>query len=309
MAAVLVLKGAVAVSLVAALAGGGWQSHAALPLPRSEVAATVLRGEIVVVGGFLGGGGTSTAASAYSPPRDSWRTLPSLPLAVNHAMAAAYRGRLYVAGGYAEDGTVQRSVFVFEGGSWRRLASMPEPRAAAGAAVVAGRLYIVGGVAPFGGIGRRLATRMQVLDLRRGRWTTLRGPSPREHLAVTSLGGSVYALAGRLGGLDTNLDLLEAYTPGKGWRRLPRIPDARGGTAAAALAGRIVSVGGEEPAGTIASVYVYDVARSRWSRLPDLPTARHGLGVVAAGGRVYAVAGGPQPGLTTSGANESIAIP
>jgi hypothetical protein len=67
-------------------------------------------------------------------------------------------------------------------------------------------------------------------------------------------------------------------------------------------------VGGEEPGGTIASVYAYKVAAARWDRLPDLPTPRHGLGVVALRGRVYAVAGGPTPGLAVSGANESIAV-
>lgn len=301
----------VLITAVAALtvSAGGWQSHATMPLPRSEVAATVLRGEIVVAGGYLAEGQTSGAVSAYSPGTDTWRTLPDLPVAVNHGMAAAYQGRLYLVGGYAADGRPQRSAFVFEGGDWRRLAPMPEARAAAGAAVVAGRLYVAGGVVPAAGGGRRLASRMQILDLRSGRWTTTRGPTPREHLAVTALRGRVYVLAGRLGGLDTNLDLLEVYAPANGWRRLPRIPSRRGGTAAAALAGRIVSVGGEQPTGTIASVYAYDAARARWSRLPDLPSPRHGLGVVAVGGRVYAVAGGPEPGLTASGVTESLAVP
>ena len=72
----------------------------------------------------------------------------------------------------------------------------------------------------------------------------------------------------------------------------------------AAVAGSIVSVGGEAPSGTIASVFAYDLSRGRWRGLPDLPTPRHGLGVVALGMRVYAVAGGPSPGLTVSGANE-----
>jgi hypothetical protein len=71
----------------------------------------------------------------------------------------------------------------------------------------------------------------------------------------------------------------------------------------------LVSVGGEEPAGSIGSVYGYDLARGRWRRLPDLPSPRHGLGVVAVGSRVFAIAGGPEPGLTVSGVNESIAVP
>jgi hypothetical protein len=54
-------------------------------------------------------------------------------------------------------------------------------------------------------------------------------------------------------------------------------------------------------------VYAYELRTKRWRRLADLPTPRHGLGVVASGGRVYAVAGGPVPGLTVSGAVESLA--
>ena len=99
------------------------------------------------------------------------------------------------------------------------------------------------------------------------------------------------------------------YVPSrKRWERLPRVPDTRGGTGAAAVGGMIVSVGGEEPGGTIESVYRYDVKTRRWARLPDLPTPRHGLGVVAYRGRVYALAGGPQPGLFVSDANEYITV-
>ena len=126
--------------------------------------------------------------------------------------------------------------------------------------------------------------------------------------ALTASGNRVYALAGRLAGIDTNLAPLQSYGPGaRRWLDLPPIPHPRGGTGAAALGGRIVSAGGEEPSGTIASVYAYDVAARRWDRLDDLPTPRHGLGVAALGGRVYVVGGGPEPGLFVSGANESIA--
>jgi non-specific serine/threonine protein kinase len=119
--------------------------------------------------------------------------------------------------------------------------------------------------------------------------------------------GAVYALAGRRGGV--NFDYLEAYsTTRKRWGRLPPVPDPRGGTGAAAVAGGIVSVGGEEPAGTIAPVFVYDVRRRRWTRLPDMRTPRHGLAVVAYGRRVYAIAGGPQPGLHVSSANEYLQL-
>ena len=74
------------------------------------------------------------------------------------------------------------------------------------------------------------------------------------------------------------------------------------------MSGNVGSVGGEQPQGTIETVYAYSLSTRRWRRLPDLPSPRHGLGVVSSGGRVYVVAGGPEPGLTVSGAVESLAV-
>lgn len=255
---------------------------------------------MIVAGGFFADGSSSARVDAYDPAADTWRRLPDLPMGVDHAAAAAYRGRVYVVGGYAATRRPLRGAWVLERGRWRALPRMPFPRGAAAAAVVGSRLYVVGGVGPAG-----LARNALALDLTRGRWSVLAGPRPREHLAAASAGGRVYALGGRLAGIDTNLATVESFAPGeRRWRREPSLPQARGGTGAAAVAGRIVSVGGEEPGGTIGRVYRFDPATRRWSRLPDLPTPRHGLGVVALGGRVYAVAGGPQPGLFVSGANE-----
>src|SRR5206468_3065190 len=99
---------------------------------------------------------------------------------------------------------------------------------------------------------------------------------------------------------------VDSWAPGeKRWRREAPVPQARGGTGAAAVGKTIVSVGGEAPSGTLRAVYAYDTVRRRWSRLADLPTPRHGLGVAALGGRVYVIGGGPKPGLFVSDANES----
>jgi hypothetical protein len=291
-------------ALAAALA---WAAAAPVPAPRSEVAATAVHGEIVIVGGLTEDGAPSARVDAYSPARNRWRRLPDLPVGVHHALAASDGTRLYVVGGYGGPLGIAsrlRSAFVFERGTWRSLPRLPEPRAAGGAAVVAGKLYVVGGVAAAG-----LATRAFALDLKRRRWARIPAPRPREHLAVTAAGGRIYALGGRTRGYDTNLATFERWTPGSSrWQRLPDVPEPRGGTGAAAVAGSIVSVGGEAPSGTLASVYAYDLARGRWRRLPDLPTPRHGLGVAALGTRVYAIAGGPVPGLSVSGVNEYLQL-
>jgi N-acetylneuraminic acid mutarotase len=192
---------------------------------------------------------------------------------------------------------------VFDGKRWRRLAPMPQGRAAGGAAIVDGKLYVVGGVAPAG-----LAENAFVLDLQTGAWSSIPGPTPREHLAAIAAGGRVYVLAGRLGGVDSNVATFEAYTPASGrWDTLPSIPEPRGGAGLALADGLLVSVGGEGPnATTFEKVYGYDLAGGTWRRLPDLPTPRHGLAVVGIRGKVYAIGGSPIADLGFSTVNEQL---
>jgi non-specific serine/threonine protein kinase len=293
------------VKLLALVAAAAWLGGTPMEEPRTEVAAAPLGEEIVVAGGFLASGANSRRVDAYRPGTDTWRRLPDLPVSVDHAAAASWRGRLVVVGGYDVDRRPLRAAFLWNGSRWRRLPRPPEERAAAAAAATSdGRVWVAGGRTANG-----LARSMLVLDLRTLRWRTAPGPAPREHLSAASLAGRIYVLGGRAAGYDTNVATVQAYDPrSRRWTTLPRLPGARGGTGAAAVAGRIVSVGGEEPQGTIATVYAYTPGARRWTRLPDLPTPRHGLGVVAYGGRVWVLGGGPEPGLTVSGAVESLPL-
>jgi N-acetylneuraminic acid mutarotase len=280
-----------------ASAAGGWSTNDPLPVPRTEVAAAVMGGEVFVAGGYLADGRSTTEVDRYLPQADRWFRAPDLPAAVNHAAAASSGGRLYILGGYG----AERSAFVFDGARWQTL-QLPAARAAAGAAALRGVVYVVGGRG-VGGLAKN------VLAYDGTRWRALPGPTPREHLAVTTARGRIYAVAGRKAGYDTNLAVVESWAPGeKRWRRETPIPQRRGGTGAAAVGDTIVSVGGEAPSGTLRNVYAYDTARRKWRRLADLPTPRHGLGVVAVGRTVYVIGGGPQPGLHVSAANESLEI-
>jgi non-specific serine/threonine protein kinase len=281
-----------------------WEERAPMPFARTEVVAATVGKEVFVLGGIPIEGGASNRVDAYNPARNTWRRVPNLPAGVHHAMATGARGRLYVFGGFSVAGVLQRTAWVLEGRRWRALPRMPFPRAAAGAAFANGKIVVAGGLA-----AGRLAKAALSFDVRKRRWRAIPGPTPREHLAVTSLAGVVYAVAGRTGGIDTNLLDFESYRPGsRSWTRLPPVPDPRGGTGAAGLNGQIVSVGGEEPQGTIAEVLAYRVATRRWTQLENLRTPRHGLGVTAFGGRVFVIGGGTEPGLTVSTANESLRV-
>jgi non-specific serine/threonine protein kinase len=286
-------------AVLAVVIGNAWQTAPPLPVPRTEVAAAVSGKEILVAGGYLADGSTTARVDLYDPATMTWRDGPGLPLPLNHASAATLRGAAVVVGGYGAAGPTTTAL-QFAGDGWRTLPPLPFVRAAAGAAALKGRLYVFGGIGPYG-----LARSMLVYDPDTRRWSTLPGPTPRQHLAAAAAGGRIYALAGRAAGYDTNVGTVESWAPGeRRWRREPDVPEPRGGTGAAAVRGQIVSAGAEAPAGTSAAVYAFDVASRRWVRLPDLPTARHGLGVVGLGGKAYVIGGGPEPGLTVTGANE-----
>jgi N-acetylneuraminic acid mutarotase len=305
----------VVASLASAAAPPRWSRAAPLPLARTEVAAVLAGNEIYVIGGHTQDGNNSGRVDAYSPRTNRWRRLSDLPLTVDHAMAAAYRGRVYVVGGYGgQEHARLTTLFVLENGAWTRLPPMPEQRAAGGAAAVNGKLYVVGGTASAttqAEARRELASAMLVYDIARRTWSRAPGPTRREHLGVTALNGRIYAVGGRLGGADTNMQVFESFAPGaRAWRRLAPVPGRRGGTAMAATGRTIVSVGGETPTETIRAAYAYNTRTRRWRRLPNLPTPRHGLGAVAFGKRIFVLGGGRQPGLGgVSGVNEVLTLP
>jgi hypothetical protein len=284
---------------------------AELPVPRTEVSAAVLGGRIVVAGGLTLDGAASDRVDFYDPAANRWEPAPALPLPLHHSGMAALGDRVYVAGGYTnragQEWVSQSRVVSLGAGdrAWREEPALGGTRGGLALAAAGGRLVAVGGT---DNLGRFLA-RTEVLVPGQRAWTA--GPDmaePRDHLAAAGAGGRVYAIAGRLGGLDTNKATVESWDPaaGGGWRPEPRLNDTRGGTSAAEAGGRPCVAGGEEPAGTIASVEC--LADGRWSRAAQLRISRHGLGVAGLGDRLHVIAGGPEPGLFVSGAHEAFTV-
>lgn len=285
---------------------------AELPVPRTEVAAATLGGRIVVAGGLTLDGAASDRADIYDPAANRWEPAPALPLGLHHSGMAALGDRVYVAGGYTNQAGqpwVAQSRVVSLGPddrAWREEPALSGTRGGLAMASAGGRLVAVGGT---DNLGRFLA-RTEVFTPGQRSWTA--GPDmsePRDHLAAAGAGGRVYAIAGRLGGLDTNkasVESLDPSSPGSGWRAEPRLNDTRGGTSAAEAGGRPCVAGGEESAGTIASIEC--LSGGRWARVAILAVPRHGLGVAGVGDRLHVIAGGPEPGLFVSGAHEAFAI-
>lgn len=285
------------------------RNRAPLPAPsRTEVTGVFWDGKVVVLAGLLADNSASAQVDFYDPSADRWSPGPPLPAPLHHTAAGVLDGRLYVVGGYTgATGTWTPVADVHSLGpgetQWRAEPALAGPRGAlAVAALDGGALVAIGGV----GSGQQRRTEI----LRRGATAWDAGPDlphPAEHLAATGFDGRAYAIAGRYQTLEGNLDTVHSLRPGDSkWRDEPRLKHTRGGIGAA-TPGRPCVAGGEETAGTIASIECL-VGKS-WQISGTLAVPRHGLAVAADGNRLHVIGGGPKPGLFVSDAHEVFELP
>ena len=138
-------------------------------------------------------------------------------------------------------------------------------------------------------------------------------PTPREHLAVASGDGIVYAIGGRANGDegDQYAAAAEAYDPTTDtWTELPPLPEPRGGFTGVYVSGHVIVMGGERGTTTFDAANAYNVETGEWTALPPMPTARHGVATAVIGDTVYAIAGSTVAGtVENTGATEAIALP
>jgi len=288
---------------------GTWSAHAALSLgPRQEMGVAALDGRVYVVGGLDGSGQAVATVEAYDPGTDRWAQRASLPSPLHHVNVAAVGGKLYVVGGLTGSSfTASGTTLVYDPAldSWAPLTSMPSgtQRGASGVAVLDGRIVVAGGLR---GVSVADAS---IFDPQTNAWSPLQPLAvARDHLAAATVGGRVYAAAGRDGGaLKAALEVLDA-TNGS-WSRRADIPTARGGCAAAELAGRLVVLGGEgngaDPAGIFHQNESYDPGSDRWRSDAPMRTGRHGIGAAVVGARLYVPGGATQEGFGAAAVNES----
>jgi hypothetical protein len=262
----------------------------------------VLDGHIWVIGGLTESRAAAAEVNRYDPADDSWAEEAALPRPVHHTGVAGDGERLWVAGGYSDHDQPTDAVWRMTDGAWQPGPPLPEPRAAGGLAWDGDRLVYAGGVGPDG-----LAGDVFVLAGGSERWEAIGQLStPREHLAAASDGqGTTWFLAGRTGGLDTNLADVDVVL-GDRVRRAGEVPTARGGVAGFHLPERGGCVaGGEAPDGTFDQVECI-TSDGDVSSLPPMGQRRHGLGAAVVDGVAYTLLGGPTPGLSVTDVVEAL---
>jgi len=311
LAAVALLFGAAGCGERAPEGPGFWSTHAALSLgPRQEMGVAVVAGRVYVVGGFDASDQPVATVESYETSTDRWTQRASLPAPLHHVNVAAVGGKLYVVGGLSGSSfTASGTTLEYDPAldRWAPLASMPggTERGASGVAVLDGRIVVAGGLR-----GDSVAD-TSVFDPVANAWSPLQPLAvARDHLGAATVGGRVYAVTGRAGGvLKAAVEVLDANSGS--WSRRADIPTARGGVAAAELAGRLLVMGGEGNVAASAGIFheteSYDPSADAWRTEAQMQTARHGIGAAVVGSRVFVPGGATQEGFGAVAVNESFA--
>ena len=178
-----------------------WQTKSPLPTARQYIQASVLNGEIYVIGGKNGGVSPSARTTTnlnevYSVENDSWTTKAAIPYEVSCYASAVYGGRVYVFGGVNVDFT---QIYDPMNDSWSMGKPMPTLVEYAGAAATTGvlakeRIYLIGGMSnhdhPF------VRDTVQVYDPENDTWTYGKPmPTARMWVTIAVVNDTLYAFS------------------------------------------------------------------------------------------------------------------
>ena len=279
---------------------GEWRELQPIPSERTEVAVTLLDKKIYVVGGFTQNGITDRV-EVWDAENENWYQTPSLPIPLHHTTVSAVNGKLYVIGGFTSNLWIPVNTnYEYDPlkNKWAVKASMPTERGALAATVIDGKIYIVGGANK---IKNSLTNTpaLEVYDPKNDTWKKLAPlPTPRDHMAASSLNGKIYAIGGRIDvDFRNNLDTNEEYDPKTNqWVSLSPLKTKRSGATSQVLNKKILVFGGESGQGTFTENEAYDPSTDTWETLSPMPSGRHGLGSANHKNQIHLIGGGPNPG-------------
>jgi N-acetylneuraminic acid mutarotase len=223
-----------------------------MPEPRSDYAAGVLGGKLIVAGGtwWTGSKGNwikkhfSASTHAFDPESQTWEKLADLPVPLGCAGAATIGARLFVVGGFTGS-QVNRRIFVLErqqgAYAWKDAGEFPFDRVYPRVVSVGSLLYMLGGTMQF--------------EPRDPTGTCCSSKTATRSLLV----------------LDTN-------HAERGWRELAPFPgplrfyfSAETDGHAIWMFSGIYQGGPAEPIHTYDDVWRYDIVRARWENAKKLP--------------------------------------
>lgn len=274
-----------------------WITGPALPVPRLEPGVTAIDQRLIVAGGFDSiGQHVSTRVDVFDTVEGTWTRLPDMPVAWTHIQLAALDTTLFLLGGhdgmrFTARGECYALDTLVDPPAWRTLAPMPAglERGAAAVVVAPPRIYLLGGASSTDALASNV-----YYDVQTDSWHELLAlPGPRSHGAGMIRSDGAILFAGGLAALatDPRAEVWLLPDAGNQWLTRTAMPTARGGCAAADVAGQLVCAGGETGWAALAVVESYDPNDDRWMVLDPMPEPRAGTRGAAIGDRLYVPGG------------------
>lgn len=237
-----------------------WKQVAPVPQEMHHFQAVEYKGEIYVLGAFMGDYPHETPIShiyIYNPKTDQWRQGDEIPADRRRGAAgvAVYQDKIYLVSGITDghwDGHVTwMDEYDPKTSKWRVLPDVPHARDHFQVAIVGNQLLAAG--------GRRSTQKIKRV-------------------------------------LDITVPEVDVYDFKKGeWRTLPEsqnIPTQRAGCTAVTLGNQVMIIGGESPQKLAHNqTEAYDFKTNSWKTLPALQTGRHGTQAVVYNNKIYIAAG------------------
>ena len=239
-----------------------WSEGPRLPQPIHHPVLAAVGGRVFAIGGFraVAEGQWSGQREVLALDGDRWMSAGALPAPQSESVALEQGGRIHLLTGRTPGGSANANwqdqadtdahrIFDPTSGRWTGARPAPAPRNSAAGAVIGGMLYLVGGRTVAGGNMDRLDR----YDPRTDAWESL-APLPQASggLAAAALDGRLYAFGGEYFGPGGRgvYPHTWIYDPREDrWSAGPPMLTPRHGLAGAAVAGRVLAIGGASQAG------------------------------------------------------------
>lgn len=265
---------------------------------------------------YLLGGRGINPVDVFDPATGTWSRGAASPVEMHHFQAVVFENRIYVVG--AMTGPFPKepplpNVYIYDpaADTWSVGPEIPagRRRGGAGAVLHGDEIYVVAGITNGHYDGH--VPWMDAFNPRTGTWRQLPdAPRPRDHFHAVIIDGRIYAAAGRRSSAGTKqtfeltvaeVDVFDLQA--NRWSTLPpagNIPTPRAGAGAAVIDGRLIVLGGESGAQSLAhdNVEELDPATGRWRSLTPLAMGRHATQAVVHDGRIYLASGSRTQGAT-----------
>ncbi|HYK87865.1 MAG TPA: kelch repeat-containing protein [Acidobacteriota bacterium] len=266
-----------------------WQDVKPLGTPRRSHAAVALSGKIYVIGGLDSDMKSLSSVEIYDPAGDTWTAGVPLPVAMFRHTAEVVAGKIYV---IPSNGSAIR---IFDPGTntWSTGPNAPYSDPAHGSCAMFDDYVVV--ATPNGAFSGSISVPIYQISTGKWGWGTAYPTSDRRWFSVACIGGDMYLAGGYTQFMSTKTQKTmlkyHATTPAAWTTLSTAMNEARELSAAVALNGKIVVLGGEGSSGPLRSNEAYNPLTATWESVPSMLRPREEFDAVVLNGSIYAIGG------------------